>query len=305
MSIVTIADRWGVRGGTAANLASVNETPLVREMIVETDTRYFKIGNGTTPYNSLPYAGIYPASSIPITDAGGYFTSTNVEAALQELGAAGSSAGADLTATARFYDECYGNAVTQAGWVSVTASGAISVQQSVAGMNGAYSLTCGGGSGTSAGVIHGGFYCEVGSGEIRAAARVQPSHTPSGSQQSQYIFGLKAGSTTTDAGDRIQFRSDDTTGGWLFNWTCAAGTPTSGASVIPGTITGGTTQLLEIAISANGLSAAFSIDGTVIDTLTIPAGFTAMKPYLMSRKSGVNGAASSLYVDKVLVEQDR
>ena len=30
MSLVTIPDRWGLRGGTAANLAAVNEVPLER-----------------------------------------------------------------------------------------------------------------------------------------------------------------------------------------------------------------------------------------------------------------------------------
>ena len=48
-------DRWLVRGGTAAALASVNETPLVREMEMETDTRKWKLGDGVTPYNSLDY----------------------------------------------------------------------------------------------------------------------------------------------------------------------------------------------------------------------------------------------------------
>jgi hypothetical protein len=54
----TIPSRFLVRGGTAANLATVNEVPKARELVFETDTRKFKLGNGATAYNSLPYVGL-------------------------------------------------------------------------------------------------------------------------------------------------------------------------------------------------------------------------------------------------------
>lgn len=44
---------------TAANLASANPTPLVRQIIYESDTGRTKIGDGTTAYNSLPYAKLH------------------------------------------------------------------------------------------------------------------------------------------------------------------------------------------------------------------------------------------------------
>lgn len=47
--------RFLVRGGTAANLAAVNEVPKHRELIVETDTGKIKLGNGSTPFNDLDY----------------------------------------------------------------------------------------------------------------------------------------------------------------------------------------------------------------------------------------------------------
>lgn len=63
MSDVIIYDRMQERRGTAANLASVNEVLRDGEICVETDTawpvgggRKFKIGDGVTPWNSLPYA---------------------------------------------------------------------------------------------------------------------------------------------------------------------------------------------------------------------------------------------------------
>lgn len=56
MTVQTIDYRFLVRGGTAANLATVNEIPLERELVIETDTRNFKLGDGVTNYNDLPYA---------------------------------------------------------------------------------------------------------------------------------------------------------------------------------------------------------------------------------------------------------
>jgi len=43
--------------GTAANLASVNPTPLAGEMIWESDTNRLKVGSGSTAYTSLAYVG--------------------------------------------------------------------------------------------------------------------------------------------------------------------------------------------------------------------------------------------------------
>ncbi len=43
------------RRDTAARWAQNNPTPADGEMCIETDTKLKKIGNGTTPYNSLPY----------------------------------------------------------------------------------------------------------------------------------------------------------------------------------------------------------------------------------------------------------
>lgn len=48
-----------LRGGTAANIASANPTPAAREVVVETDTRLMKLGDGTTAYNSLGYMRPY------------------------------------------------------------------------------------------------------------------------------------------------------------------------------------------------------------------------------------------------------
>lgn len=42
---------------TAANWASNNRTPLLNELCFESDTHKWKLGDGATAYNALPYAG--------------------------------------------------------------------------------------------------------------------------------------------------------------------------------------------------------------------------------------------------------
>jgi hypothetical protein len=60
-----------LRGDTAANWASVNPIIADREMVLETDTDQFKIGNGVDTYSALPYGGIQgPASTLAIQDFG-------------------------------------------------------------------------------------------------------------------------------------------------------------------------------------------------------------------------------------------
>ncbi len=45
-----------LRGGTSTALTAKNPTPAAREIMIETDTNKFKIGNGTTSWNSLKYS---------------------------------------------------------------------------------------------------------------------------------------------------------------------------------------------------------------------------------------------------------
>jgi len=46
------------RRGTAAEWTAANPTLAVAEMGIETDTNKFKIGNGSTAWNSLSYGGL-------------------------------------------------------------------------------------------------------------------------------------------------------------------------------------------------------------------------------------------------------
>jgi len=47
--------RFKMRGGTAAAITTLNEVPLARELVFETDTLKFKLGNGTSNWASLGY----------------------------------------------------------------------------------------------------------------------------------------------------------------------------------------------------------------------------------------------------------
>lgn len=64
--------RFLVRGGTAANLATVNEVPLVRELVVETDTLKLKLGDGVTHYVDLEYISTGGGSPVEFRVSGGY-----------------------------------------------------------------------------------------------------------------------------------------------------------------------------------------------------------------------------------------
>lgn len=70
------------RRGTAAALAAANEVPAAGQIIYETDTNRMKVGNGSTPYSSLPYLD----SDVTIADV------TGLQAALDGKQAAGSYA---------------------------------------------------------------------------------------------------------------------------------------------------------------------------------------------------------------------
>jgi hypothetical protein len=47
-----------LRGGTLAEWTASNPVIAVREMVLETDTQKFKVGNGVDHYLTLPYGGI-------------------------------------------------------------------------------------------------------------------------------------------------------------------------------------------------------------------------------------------------------
>lgn len=55
MSDVIIPYEFLCKGGTAAAVAAWNGIPKARQIILETDTGRYKVGDGATHYNDLPY----------------------------------------------------------------------------------------------------------------------------------------------------------------------------------------------------------------------------------------------------------
>ena len=90
------------RGDTAANWASTNPVLALRELGIETDTRRLKVGDGTTPWNALPYylsgadvrgqASRMTSGTIAIATAGTYI-STGLTATFDSTTANGMTLG--------------------------------------------------------------------------------------------------------------------------------------------------------------------------------------------------------------------
>ena len=77
MSIQTT--RIQLRRGTSEALATVNEVLLAGELGIETDTGKYKIGNGLTQWNGLPYAGqSFPTDANVYVLRNGTYTPANV-----------------------------------------------------------------------------------------------------------------------------------------------------------------------------------------------------------------------------------
>ena len=67
------------RRGTSQALATVNEVLLAGEIGIETDTGKYKIGNGSTNWNGLPYSGqSFPTDSSVYVLKNGTYTAANV-----------------------------------------------------------------------------------------------------------------------------------------------------------------------------------------------------------------------------------
>ena len=59
-----MANKIQLRGGTAAAATAANVVLAEREIAVETDTKKYKIGDGVTAWNALPYGGLSLASTV-------------------------------------------------------------------------------------------------------------------------------------------------------------------------------------------------------------------------------------------------
>lgn len=101
MTEVILPNRRMERGGTAADLSSVNEVLKAREWCLEIDTRKVKFGDGVTAWNSLPYVGELANLGNPAGDMLVYWDDTAQQFAFLKLGTGLSiGSGGDLDASA-------------------------------------------------------------------------------------------------------------------------------------------------------------------------------------------------------------
>jgi len=75
-----MATKIQLRGDTAANWTSTNPVLAAREMAIETDTMFYKIGNGTTPWNALGYGGLQLPNTATVIDYTGQVAVPSVPA---------------------------------------------------------------------------------------------------------------------------------------------------------------------------------------------------------------------------------
>lgn len=235
MSLVVSKQRWRMRGGTAANLATVDEVPLVRELQIETDTRKMKLGDGTTAWSLLPYIG---TDSIP-EQSNLYFTDGRVYDALKAQLVAGSNVtitpddgdvkitiaatagGGSADPSANLVDPMHDflgkpptNILEEAGasypWVagSIGPGGSISSVNGGADAPGVWRLNCGT---TASGVTYISLGAvpniTLGAGVVRIPFRFRAPTLSTGTDRFQYNIGLRQSWGAAPA-ERIVLRYD-------------------------------------------------------------------------------------------------
>jgi hypothetical protein len=124
MAIVRIQ----LRRDTAANWTAANPTLAAGELGLETDTDQFKIGNGTTAWNSLPYGGIQgPQGETGLTGDTG---ATGSQGPQGEPGTFSSTQTVETGSTRALTSADAGKLITNSGAITITVEG-LSVGQQV------------------------------------------------------------------------------------------------------------------------------------------------------------------------------
>ena len=114
-----------LRNDTAANWTSANPTLAVGELGIETDTDQFKIGDGTTAWNSLTYGGIVgPAGADGADGVNGVDGTNGVDGSFSSTQTIESGTTRALTSADA------GKLITNAGAITITVQG-LSVGQQV------------------------------------------------------------------------------------------------------------------------------------------------------------------------------
>lgn len=265
MADVITYQRFWQRRDTAANWASVNPVLASGEFGVETDTGYFKLGDGATAWNALDYIPLL-AADMPYNNVTSGLTATNVQAAIDEIVAGGGGgSGSNVFAEASQYWDFVGHGVltSTANGSSFltnnsvptayhTGTGAGASLTGEAGSPGIVTLT----TGTTTTGYSRLFFCPpviiLGGGEIAYRARIRIPTLSDGTNR--FGVGVVMGNVISGAGlQRISavYVDNVNSGQWVMDAIDGVGTSTTNTSVAP---SANTWMVLEVRPNAAGTS---------------------------------------------------
>lgn len=264
MADVITYQRFWQRRDQASTWASVNPVLASGEFGVETDTGYFKLGDGVTAWNALDYVPVI-AQQMPYNNVSSGLTATNVQSAIDEVAAGGGGGGSSIFAEAYESWDFVGHGVltsTASGSAFLTnnsvptayhaGTGAGASLSSATGAPGVAVLT----TGTTTTGYSRLFFCPpvvmLGSGEIAYRSRFRIPTLSDGTNR--FAIGIVMGNVISGAGlQRIGAIYTDSTnsGQWYAEAIDGVGTSTTNTTVAP---TANTWVVMEIRPNAGGTS---------------------------------------------------
>jgi hypothetical protein len=265
MADVIREERFWCRRGTAADWASVNPTLGPAEIGVEIDTGRMKVGDATTPWNSLDYF-VPGASEVTYNNVSSGLAATNVQTAIDEIAAGGGGGGgsnifAEASGSWDFSREgVVTSSATGTSFVTnsavphayIAGAGATATLTSVAGVPGICTLS----TGTATNGYARLFFCPpvimLGGGEIAYRSRFR---IPTLSDvTNRFGVGIVMANVISGAGlQRIGaiYVDDTNSGQWVAQAIDGVGTATTNTTIAP---TANTWIVTEIRPNAAGTS---------------------------------------------------
>lgn len=263
MANVIREHRFWCRRGTAADWASVNPTLGPAEIGVETDTGRMKIGDATTPWNSLGYF-VPGASEVSYNNVSSGLAATNVQTAIDEIAAGGGGGGGAniFTEVSESWDFVKQGVLTSSATGTSFATNGSTPTVYNAGTGSGASISSAPGApgiavlttGTTATGYARLFFCPpcilLGSGEIAYRTRIRIPVLSNGTDR--FGIGVSMTNVISGAPQRISavYFDNVNSGQWVAD-AIGAGTTTTNTTVAPAA---NTWTVLEIRVNAAGTS---------------------------------------------------
>lgn len=279
MSDVIIPTRYQWRRDTAANWTANNPTPKQGEPCLETDTtwpngggRKFKIGDGTTAWNSLPYA-------VPDIGSSGQPDASSEYYFREDFGRAIVNVSGFTISNTEYAPICYGSGTATMGTPAANAPGVVTLST---------------GSSTSAQLrlVPVGFQLVPGGGVMKVRCRFRIPTLSNGTQDFLTLFGLfdTVAGTTNNLIDCL-YNHATNSGHYQLRTRSGGTTTTANAAVGPAANTWTT---VEIQINAAASSVSLLVDGVSVATNTANIPTAAMTMAFWLNK---NAGATARTVD--------